>query len=145
MRFIEWLDVVFFQGCNSDHKNSHGCSLYAMNPRHSRGICLESFALPERSVSIYKTLMYCELLCYGVNFRSCIKIMLWSKRYVYVLSVVVLTVDSKKEKRFGNCSIKVNRWVLSGLKWICRQPCDLISFKIVVKWPVFKVINNYAF
>lgn len=51
LRFIELLDVVFFQGCNSDHKNGHGCSLYAVNPRNSRGICLESFALPERSVS----------------------------------------------------------------------------------------------
>ena len=47
-----------------------------MNPRNSRGIYLESFALPERSVSTYKTLIYCELLCYDVKFRSCIRIML---------------------------------------------------------------------
>lgn len=71
--------------------------------------------------------------------------MLWSERHVYILSVVVLTVGRKKEKWFGNCSIKVNRWVLSGLKWICPQPCDLISFKIVVNCPVFKVINKHAF
>ena len=28
---------------------------------------------------------------------------------------------------------------------LSTKPCDLISFKIVVKCPVFKVINNYAF
>ena len=57
-----------FQGYNCGYENNNVCSLFAMNPKTSKMICLESFCFPKRSVIF--VLVFCSFYEYTPNYRN---------------------------------------------------------------------------